>query len=55
MNELKADAVARVDWEQVVLDLLRERLERTDEDALAQAGWESAAVERLRAHFEAAD
>ena len=49
------DVTDRGDWERVVLDRLRERLERTDDEALSGAGWEAAAVQRLRAHFESAD
>jgi hypothetical protein len=42
-----------LDWETVVLDRMRDRLERTDVDDTVDAGWESAALERLRSHFEA--
>ncbi|MCZ8131541.1 MAG: hypothetical protein O9284_09595 [Steroidobacteraceae bacterium] len=52
---VKDDAAERTDWERVVLDRLRERLEREDRQRPAQAGWEAAAEQRLRAHFEAAD
>ncbi len=41
------------DWESVVLDRLRGRLEQTEGGDTADVGWESAALERLRAHFEA--
>lgn len=40
-------------WETVVLDRMRGRLEQTETDDTVDAGWESGALERLRAHFEA--
>jgi hypothetical protein len=49
---MRTDESAR-DWEAVVLDRMRDRLEQTEADETADAGWESAALERLRAHFEA--
>jgi hypothetical protein len=49
---MRTDETAR-DWEAVVLDRMRDRLERTETDETADVGWESAALERLRAHFEA--
>ena len=42
-------------WETIVLDRMRDRLERTESDETVDVGWESAALERLRAHFEAED
>jgi hypothetical protein len=42
-------------WESVVLERLRGRLEHTESDGSADVGWESVALERLRAHFEAED
>jgi hypothetical protein len=54
MRSDDTDVGAR-NWESVVLDRLRGRLEQTEADATADAGWESAALERLRAHFEAED
>lgn len=45
-----ADRIA--DWESVVLDRVRGRLERADASG-ADLGWEAVALERLRAHFGA--
>lgn len=46
------DAKGTRDWEALVLERLRERLEG-ERDALDDAaGWEAAALERLRAHFD---
>lgn len=45
----------RDDWEAIVLERLRGRLERVAEAPLADHGWESDAIERLRRHLEEND
>jgi hypothetical protein len=52
MRSDDTDVGAR-NWESVVLDRIRGRIEHTDPDGSTDVGWESAALERLRAHFEA--
>jgi hypothetical protein len=49
---MRSDETPR-DWESVVLDRIRNRLEDTEIEETVDVGWESAALERLRAHFEA--
>jgi hypothetical protein len=51
---MQGERTDAADWEAVVLDRLRDRLERTATDEAVDVGWESAALERLRAHFDGA-